>query len=537
MYLHQAIARTLRDHLDATTLFGVIGEGNLYLVDSYRGLPGARYVAAAHEAGAVLMANGYAQVSGKVGVATVTHGPGLTNTVTALVEAVRNRSSVVLIAGDTAADDSRNVQNIDQAAVLAGTGATLVQVTDAAQAQTQLVAACRRALDERRPVVLNLPADLQWSQVEQMRDLPPQRSAESPGVAESELNDALGLLAAARRPVLLAGSGAANPRARQAVIRLAERRGARLATTLKAKDLFRGHRADLGVCGGYASPEAVAAISKSDCVVAFGASLNDWTTERGGLFGSARVVQVDIDPTSFGRHLSVDVSLLGDSADVAAEMLALLEDAEIEPSTFIDEPPAEANGPDAKRRGTASVLDGAAAVSAIESMVPQERTLAMDAGRFLYLAVPGFSNPPLNAYVHSLNFGVIGIGLANAIGAWFAAPQRPVLHVTGDGGFMLGGLNEFHTAVREGADLIAVVLNDGSYGAEHIQLRNRELPVDVSMMAWPDLAAVATALGGHGVTVRSLTDLERVEDVVRSRVAPVLVDVRLDPDHLNTFVS
>ncbi len=536
MYLHQALARTLRDHLDATTLFGVIGEGNLYLVDTYRELPGARYVAAAHEAGAVLMANGYAQVSGKVGVATVTHGPGLTNTVTALVEAVRNRSAVVLIAGDTAAGDHGNVQNIDQAAVLAGTGVTLVQVTDAARAQVELVEAGRRALAERRPVVLNLPADFQWAQVERLSDLPPRLPAELPGVAEDDLNDALGLLAGARRPVLLAGSGAANPRARQALVRLAECRGARLATTLKAKDLFRGHPADLGVCGGYASEAAVTAISESDCVVAFGASLNDWTTERGGLFRSARVVQVDIDPASFGRHLKVEVGLLGDSAAVAEEMLASLEAAGIEPSAFAGEP-QEAHAPGGSRRGPDAALDGAAVVAAVESMVPRERTLAMDAGRFLHLAVRGFSNPPLNAYVHSLNFGVIGIGLANAIGAWFAAPERPVLHVTGDGGFMLGGLTEFHTAVREGADLIAVVLNDGSYGAEHIQLRNRELPVDVSMMAWPDLAAVATALGGQGVTVRSLADLERAGDVVRNRVAPVLIDIRLDPDHLNTFVS
>ena len=138
--------------------------------------------------------------------------------------------------------------------------------------------------------------------------------------------------------------------------------------------------------------------------------------------------------------------------------------------------------------------------------------------------------PEPTAYVHTVNFGSIGLGMGNAVGAAFGAPGRPVLLVTGDGGFMLGGLAEFTSAVRHGVDLVVVVLNDGAYGAEHIQLRNKDMDPSIATFQWPDLGPVATALGGLGLTVRNLAELDDALAAIERRDRPVLIDVKLDPD-------
>ena len=98
---------------------------------------------------------------------------------------------------------------------------------------------------------------------------------------------------------------------------------------------------------------------------------------------------------------------------------------------------------------------------------------------------------------------------------------------------MLGGVTEFNTAVRHGLDLVVIVLNDSAYGMEHIQFRNRDMDPSLTTFEWPDLGAVATALGGTGYTVRSDADLLVALDGIAARSGPVLVDVHLDPDHIN----
>jgi thiamine pyrophosphate-dependent acetolactate synthase large subunit-like protein len=122
--------------------------------------------------------------------------------------------------------------------------------------------------------------------------------------------------------------------------------------------------------------------------------------------------------------------------------------------------------------------------------------------------------------------------MAYAIGAAVAAPGRPVLLVTGDGGFMLGGLAEFNTAVRHKLDLVVAVCNDSSYGAEHIQFRRKNMDPGLSVFEWPDFASVADALGGQGVTVRTAADLDAAARAIAARGRPLLIDLKLDPDHV-----
>jgi thiamine pyrophosphate-dependent acetolactate synthase large subunit-like protein len=127
------------------------------------------------------------------------------------------------------------------------------------------------------------------------------------------------------------------------------------------------------------------------------------------------------------------------------------------------------------------------------------------------------------------NFGSIGLGLQEAIGASLAAPDRPVVLFTGDGGFMMGGINEFNTAVRLRQDLIVIVANDSAYGAEHIQFLDRKMDPGLSQFDWPSFAEAANALGGRGVAVDSTESLEVAIAAIESRDAPLLIELRLDP--------
>jgi acetolactate synthase-1/2/3 large subunit len=128
MHVHQALAKALSDN-DVHELFGVVGDANLFIIDSFRTATGRRYVATATEASAVMAAFGYAQVSGKLGVATVTHGPGLTNTVTALIEAQRGRVPILVIAGDTPMSKHDHIQDVDQPAIVAASGVRFHQIS------------------------------------------------------------------------------------------------------------------------------------------------------------------------------------------------------------------------------------------------------------------------------------------------------------------------------------------------------------------------------------------------------------------------
>jgi len=158
-----------------------------------------------------------------------------------------------------------------------------------------------------------------------------------------------------------------------------------------------------------------------------------------------------------------------------------------------------------------------------------------DGGRFMMESFRHLHPSDPRAYVLPLNFGSIGMGMGAAVGAAAGRRDQPVIMVAGDGGFMHGGLAEFATAARYGLDLIVVLCNDGSYGAEHIQFVNRGLDPSLSLFSWPDMAPLAEALGGEGVTVRSEEDLELAAKAIANRTRPLLIDLRLDVHHMSAM--
>jgi thiamine pyrophosphate-dependent acetolactate synthase large subunit-like protein len=386
-----------------------------------------------------------------------------------------------------------------------------------------------RAQVERRPIVLNMPADFMWQQTEHVVRVLDVFTAPG-GVAEGDtLDNAIGMIASARRPLILAGAGAVH--AREQLIRLADRLEAPLATTLKAKGLFSGHPSNIDIFGTLSTPAAYDLIAQSDCIVCFGTALHDFTTDRGKLMKDKRIVQIDIEPTAIGGGLHPDAALVADAGLTAETILYWLDEAEIPGSGFtrdleLGTLTAHPVGPNRTADGCVNYVQS---LERLEQALPRDRVLVTDGGRFMTEVWCRISAPDPQSFVVTANFGSIGLGLQEAIGAAVAAPDRPVVVFTGDGGFMMGGINEFNTAVRLGLDLIVIVANDSAYGAEHIQFLDRQMDPSLTEFHWPSFAQVATSLGGQGYEVRSLEQLDAALDALEGRKGPVLIELHLDP--------
>ena len=529
-YTYQSIAQSVSDH-GIDTMFGLMGDANLFSVDHYVRACGGTFVPVAYEGSAVLMALAYSHVSGKMGVATVTHGPALTNCVTALTEGVRGHIPMVLLAGDTPVMNPQNLQNIDQRELVKVTGAGFEQIRSPETASYDIAHAFYRARVEKRPVVVNMPADFMWQEVAHEKVVFRAYSAAAYVPEGDALDEAIGMIASAKRPIILAGGGAVD--ARDKLIRLADRLEAPLATTLKAKGLFNGHPYNMDIFGTLSTPAAYDVIASSDCVVCFGASLHHFTTDRGALMKGKRVIQINDTVTEVSKNYHPDAALVADAGLTADNIVYWLDEAEVPPSGFTGEldmaaltrhPPGEAGK---AKPGYVSYVH---ALERLEAVLPKDRILTTDGGRFMTEVWCRISAPDPRSFLVTANFGSIGLGLQEAIGAGFAAPDRSVVLFTGDGGFMMGGVNEFNTAVRLKQDLIVIICNDSAYGAEHIQFLDRKMDPGLAQFDWPSFADVATALGGQGICVTSDDELDDAIKALESRNRPLLIELRLDPN-------
>src|SRR5438034_8018227 len=311
MNVAEAVGAALVD-LGVTDAFGLIGSGNFAITNAMVE-SGTHFVAARPECAAVSMADAYARVSGRVGVATVHQGPGLTNATTALAEAAKARTPLVVLAADTSAGAARSNFRIDQGGLAAAVEAAHERADSPESALDDLARAWRRAAVQRRAVLFSLPLDVQEAEAPQQTVTAPyQPRPRSP--APEEVHRVADLLATARAPVIVAGRGAVLAAAGPALEALGARTGALLATSANGHGLFAGNPWNLGISGGFATATAARLLREADVVLAVGASLNMWTTRHGELIGpEARVAQIDVDRHAIGAHRPVDLAVIADA--------------------------------------------------------------------------------------------------------------------------------------------------------------------------------------------------------------------------------
>jgi len=381
----EAVGRVLVA-LGADTVFGVVGSGNFHATNALLAA-GARFVAAAHEGGAACMADAFARVSGQVGVLSVHQGPGVTNALTGVTEAAKARTPMVVLAPEATAPRSNFF--IDLPAAAAAIGASFLRVRpDSAIEDT--AQAMRLATDgPGSTVVLGLPLDVQSASVfppgpdEPMWTAP---AAAPSSLRSSEVAALADAIMASQRPVFIAGRGAARTadRSRAALVALADRCGALLAVSAAAKGLFVGDPWYLDISGGFATPLTVELISSSDLIVAWGSTLNMWTTRHGSLVPPAAVTaQVDLVRDALGVNRPVDVGVVGDVAAVAEAVGALLDSRSGWRGTGWRFPDVEqriaASGrwrdEDYPDLGTASTVDPRTLSIVLDDLLPAERTV------------------------------------------------------------------------------------------------------------------------------------------------------------------
>ncbi len=517
------------------TVFGLLGDANMFLVSDLVARHGVRFVAARNENAAVMMADGYARATGRCPVATVTQGPGLAVAGAALTIARQARTPLVLVAGDTPPGDPQHVQSFPQQPFALATAGEMVPVVAAANVARDVATAFRLAHSTPGPVVLNVPIDLQDEDVADDVPAPVAVAAARRQGPPTAHPDDVAMLAAllqqAERPVVLAGRGAETAEA--AVRELADRSGAVLATTLMAGGLFADHPYCLGVAGGLARPLTRRVLGEADLVVAFGAGLNRWTADHGRLFGQARVVCVDIDPAALGDRWPVDVPVVGDAQMVASAVSAALPVIS-RPQWRSAELARQVAAADAfaalEPLQAADRIDPRAFIRVCARRLPPQRTTVVGVGHFggwpnLLLDSPATDR----ALIAPWEFGSIGVGLPFAVGAAVGRPDRPVVAFEGDGS-LLTGLGELDTLARTRAAVLLIVLDDSAYGAEVRKLRPRG--VDPSLARFPerDLAAVARALGVPAWTVTDEAGADAAFDAVLPVTGPALLHVRVHPD-------
>lgn len=533
MRVAEAVGRALVE-LGVEHVFGVVGSGNFEVTEALRAA-GATFVAARHECAAVCMADGYARASGRPGVASVHQGPGLTNAATGLAEAAKSRTPLLLLAGDTSAAAVRSNFRIDQDALARSVDAVPERLHSADGALEDVARAWRRAVEGRRAVLLSLPLDVQGAELPREARLPAWHRSSPPAPPAAAVRAAADLVEAAERPVLLGGRGAVLACARGSLEALGDRIGALLATSANGHGLFVGSPWSAGISGGFASPLTARLLSEADLVLAFGASLNMWTTRHGTLIGEgARVVQVDLDAGAIGAQRIVELGLVGDAAEAARALEAELEARGYAGEGFRSGALADrlAAGGWASEafedRSTSKTIDPRTLTIALDGLLPAERTVVVDSGHFMGWPAMYLSVPDPAGFVFNQAYQSIGLGLGAAIGAAVARPDRLTVAALGDGGAFMA-LAELDTAVRLGLPLLVLVYDDAAYGAEVHHFGPQGLPVDVVRFPDADLDAFGRAAGGKGVTVRGMDDLAIVEAWLEHPEGLLVVDAKVTP--------
>jgi thiamine pyrophosphate-dependent acetolactate synthase large subunit-like protein len=531
-----APARTVADVVGETLaaqgvrdVFGLLGSGNMVVTEALVAR-GATLHHSRLEAGAITAADGYARVSGRVGVVSVHQGPGLTNTMTGLTEAAKSRTPLLVLAGETPAAALTSNFRIDQHGLVESVGAIAERLHSPETAADDARRAYERAQTERRPVVLMLPIDIQARppvQTSPSRAPRPRLSAPAP----PSVHEACELLNAARRPAIIAGRGAVLAQAGPALEQLGAKLGAILATSAPANGLFAGLPYALGISGGFASPHAQAILPEADVVLLAGASANQWTTRHGKLIArDTKIIQIDTDPRAIARNWPADVALIADVAEAARALAAATEPRtgwrtpelaeQIAAGRWVRDPYEDESSDEHIDPRTLSI--------ALNALLPRDRAVVVDSGHFMGYPSMYLDVPNAESWVFMNGFQAVGLSLGAGIGASIASPGRPTVVAVGDGGALMA-LQELETAARLKLELLVVIYDDSAYGAEvhHFE----PMGYDVARVRFPDtdLAAIAKAAGCKATTIRKADELQIVEEWLLNPHGPLVLDAKVNP--------
>mgnify|MGYP000915251096 FL=1 len=519
-------------------IFGYPGGVTLPLYDALAD-SSIHHVLVRHEQGAAHMADGYARASGKVGVALATSGPGATNLVTGIANALMDSSPVVFITGQV----NSPLIGYDAFQETDMTGITLpITKQNYLITETEEIApTIREAFFIARsgrpgPVLIDITKDAQQAEIEWEYDdspvhLPGYRPDLSP--AEADLEHAVEMIEAARKPLILAGHGILISGAMDEVLEFAERTQTPVASTLLGLSAFPGsHPLSLGMMGMHGEAWVNQAIQEADLLLAFGMRFDDRVTGKVSKFApQAQKIHFEIDPSEVNKNVQVDIALVGDLKETLRKILPSLETANhADWLAQVNALKGDCAVRDIQNLPDNGHLYAAHVINALWQVTKGNAIITSDVGQNQMWTAQYYRHDEPNTAITSGGLGTMGFGLPSGIGTKFARPDQEVWVIAGDGGFQMTQA-ELSTIAQEGIKLNIAILNNGYLGMVR---QWQELFYDkryiATPMKGPDFVKIAEA---HGLTGLRVTSRDQVVDAIeQARQSPetVLIDFKVEKE-------
>ncbi len=534
--------------LGITAVFGLMSDDTALFVTTLDAM-GVRFYGARHENQAVAMAEGYASATGRLGIAIIGRGPATANGLHGAVYANRTGARVLLIFGyvftgaGTANGLGPDGKAFNAPAVLEAAGIKTFVAAQSASARPSLAQALA-ATQAGGCAALLLPMNVQFGLIANTPDdapaAPAQTTAPRLRARQAAVDAAAALLDACRKPLFVVGLGAHQAGARSAIEQLADKVGAVVATSLKAKDMFRGWPYNLGLIGSFSHSAGRRLIDQADCVLVFGAGLNQRTTSYGSALPmGVPLIQVDSQRSHIGRWFHADLALVANACDAAEQLLAAVAAKPAADKPFHTDAVrlrlADFDiASDFEPAHTPRTLDPRSLALALDKLLPADRNTVFDSGNFLQV-LPYVSGQGPGHFKSAHDFSSIGLAFGTALGFAVGSPQRCTVLFIGDGAFLMT-MGELETVVREDIPLVIVLMNDCAYGAELHYLKMRNMPVGKSVFPDIDYAPIAAGFGFQSATVRTLAELQALAPMLRQPEGPIFLDCKINASVMAPFL-
>lgn len=542
----EMVVRSLQEE-GVEYIYGYPGGSVLHIYDALFQQEKVKHVLVRHEQAATHMADAYARASGKPGVVFVTSGPGATNAITGIATAYMDSIPMVVISGQVMSHLIG--EDAFQETDILGVSRPVVKhnfaIKDAKDIPETIKKAFHVASSGRPgPVVVDIPKDMtaptdkfefSYPKSVEMRSYNPATRGHS-----GQIKKAMDMMLAAKRPVIIVGGGTVGGRASKEVTELARKLNFPVTTTIMGLGGFPASDEHyIGWPGMHGSYEANMALHNSDLILSMGARFDDRVTNATEKFcPTARIIHVDIDPSSISKTIAADVPIVGPTKSVATEMLSLLDSAKTGPDTEGLADWWQQINEWRKRHGgryetnSNGVLKPQQVIEALHKVTKGDAYICSDVGQHQMFAAQYYPFEKPNRWINSGGLGTMGFGFPAAMGVKLHYPDAEVVCVTGEGSFQMN-LQEFSTCSQYGLPVKIVCLNNGSLGmVRQWQDMNYESRHSQSyMQSLPDFEKLTEAYGHVAITVTNESELmPALEKAFAMKDRLVFLDIHVDPD-------
>lgn len=539
----EMVVQSLRDE-GVEYLFGYPGGAVLDIYDAIHTLGGIEHILVRHEQAAVHMADGYARATGKVGCVLVTSGPGATNAITGIATAYADSVPLVVISGQVMSHliGSDAFQECD----MVGISRPVVKHSFIVKKAEDIPETIKKAFyiastGRPGPVVVDIPKDTvnpnnkfpyEYPKSVELRSYNPTVSGH-----KGQIKKALKALLVAKKPILFVGGGAIAAECSEELTQFAQRLNLPVTASLMGLGVYPStDKQFLGMLGMHGTYEANNAMHESDLILGIGVRFDDRTTNNLEKYcPHAKVIQIDIDPTSISKNVQVSIPIVGSAKNVLEEFLSLLgEEGTSRPQNHLEDWWKQINEWKAKNcldfDRTSGVIKPQQVMEAVYRITNGEAYVASDVGQHQMFAALHYPFDKPRHWINSGGLGTMGFGLPAALGAKLAQPNATVVCVTGDGSIQMN-IQELSTATQYGIPVVVICLNnhflgmvkqwqDLIYSGRHSQ---------TYMNSLPDFVRLAESYGHVGIKIATPDELEsKLKEAFSIKNKLVFVDINVD---------